>query len=134
MTTENPAPALSITGRARTERAARFAKQLASHLGNTLPIVSDGPVHRVEYKGVVGTVTETDTSLELSIIAPAAPLLFGAMRTLERHLVRFGEREGVTVEWDDPATDAAYRSAIAAQAQQQAQEQAPGQAQEHDQH
>ncbi|WP_084039563.1 DUF2218 domain-containing protein [Demequina sp. NBRC 110053] len=102
----------SITGRARTDRADHLATQLADHLGTTLPLTSDGTVHRIEREGVTGSVTETDTALEISLEATSAQLLFIAMDSVERTLVRFGESEGLAVAWDDSGLEQRYRDAI----------------------
>lgn len=82
-----------------TEAAARYAKQLASHLGRKAEIR-----HEVGGSRVVLTVGSCllvagDHALELRAESGAADGLARVQQVIGSHLERFGQREGLSVEW-----------------------------------
>lgn len=83
-----------------TDRAARYGKQLASHLGRH---------HGGEWSDETGTgwidlgdgrvtMTATDTALQIDLTA-ADGTLDRLEDVVARHLVRFGAQDELTVEW-----------------------------------
>lgn len=85
-----------------TDRAARYGKQLASHLGRKAQTEWDeetgrGSVHFSEGRGRA-ELTADDNGLLMRVYAAA-----GAEDNLEdvlgRHLVRFGSRDELVVAW-----------------------------------
>lgn len=93
-----------------TERPDRYAKQLVSHLsrkcqteevenGTRLRIAPpDGPV-AYGIVLVVGASDEVPGSLVLVAEGDSDEALERAERVLGNHLVRFGEKDGLVVEW-----------------------------------
>ncbi|MEV5843259.1 DUF2218 domain-containing protein [Streptomyces sp. NPDC090088] len=87
--------------RVPTDRPARYAKQLASHLGRRSRTDWDeesGTGTLAFDNGGTGTLTATDGALLLAVEAEPAhlDLLEGVVG---RHLVRFGARDELVVEW-----------------------------------
>ncbi|WP_312884892.1 DUF2218 domain-containing protein [Nocardia barduliensis] len=96
----------------RTDRPERYGKQLVAHLGRR----NGGEWSAEDSSGWIdldtgrATVTARPGELSLRIEAPAEDLP-QLEDVLARHLVRFGERDGLSVTWQrDPsapgATDA----------------------------
>ena len=81
----------------------RYAKQLLSHLGHkatveAVPGVADAS--RLYLSAGVGTVRiEGNSSLVLEADAADAEALDRVQDVLRRHLVRFGRRDELQVEW-----------------------------------
>ncbi|MDO5495492.1 MAG: DUF2218 domain-containing protein [bacterium] len=89
-----------------TERPARFAKQLVSHLSRRTPALEIDGGHRLtfrgedgETKGTCDVVAGADDQLSLRAEAPEEAGLTLVENVVGRHLERFGEREGLTVSW-----------------------------------
>jgi uncharacterized protein len=86
-----------------TDAAARYAKQLVSHLGrkNTVePLdgVPDGG--RLVFAYGTGTVRPESDRLVLLAEAADADSLARVQDVLKRHLERFGARRELVVEWE----------------------------------
>lgn len=103
-----------ITGRARTERAARYAKQLADHFSRKVNVQESGGVYHIDFQGALGSMKPTPDALEFVVDADVPTSLYRGMGVMEDHLVRFGARDHLSVEWDDPALAEAYREHQAA--------------------
>lgn len=90
---------LDSTARVVTEASARYAKQLASHLGRRVEAeaVGDGWLLRIG-GGTCELRPEAD-ALVLSASAPDVETLATVEDVVGRHLVRFGARAGLVVEW-----------------------------------
>ena len=107
---------LAITGRARTDRAERYLKQLVSHLGQKLDTTLEEGRGEVTYESATAVLTSTPESLEFALSA-AEPLdLFRAMAIVQRHLEKFGAKVDLACEWDDDQIEA---DALAARAKMQ---------------
>ncbi len=89
----------------------RFAKQLISHLGHRVPVTLDGEVAQLTFGSGTGTVSSGDGELLLQAESATAAGLAEVQDVLARHLVRFGERQELTVTWESPGADAADDSA-----------------------
>jgi caffeoyl-CoA O-methyltransferase len=91
------------TALVRTDRAARYAKQLASHLGHQAQArqESDG---RVEITFERGTCVLNPSGYGLELIAAAADLegLAAVEDVVAGHLLRFAEPGELSVEWSAP--------------------------------
>lgn len=86
--------------RVTTDRPHRYAKQLASHLGRRSKADwdQDAGEGRIVFEGATGTLTATEGALLLSVEADAERLdLFEDV--MGRHLVRFGSKDELVVEW-----------------------------------
>ncbi|WP_377271375.1 DUF2218 domain-containing protein [Peterkaempfera sp. SMS 1(5)a] len=86
--------------RVATDRPNRYAKQLASHLGRRIDAVWDeeSGTGTLAFGAGRGTLTAEPGALLLAVEGQAADLA-----TLEdvvgRHLVRFGAKDELVVEW-----------------------------------
>lgn len=102
---------VTMTGRALTERGARYAKQLASHLGSGFGATfAAGTATLVRDQGSA-TLASTDSSLEFAIEAPDPQTLFMLMAVIQGHLERFGAKEQLACVWDDRSVLAEYEVA-----------------------
>ena len=94
---------VTLVGRAPTDRAARYGRQLVSHLGRK----ATGEWHEPTGQGTVTfgagervVLTATDTELVATLTCPAARA--DELRdVVERHLLRFGAKDGLTMTWQD---------------------------------
>jgi len=91
--------------RVQTVTPERYAKQLVSHLGRRVPVSGDAATDgaRLTFDVGVGVVRTGQDELVLVADAPTNAGLAVVQDVLSRHLVRFGERHGLTVTWSDPA-------------------------------
>ncbi|WP_061963015.1 DUF2218 domain-containing protein [Demequina aurantiaca] len=99
---------IAITGRAATERAPRYLKQLCSHLGEKLDVEFDKSGGTVRYQDVTAQLTPTDTTLEIAISGVEQLNFYRAMGIVAGHLEKFGAKDGLQVDWDDADLAAAY--------------------------
>ncbi|WP_062379373.1 DUF2218 domain-containing protein [Demequina pelophila] len=102
---------LSVTGRARTDRPARYGKQLCSHLSRKIeasfdPEAGAGIVRR---EGTVATLVATDASLEITVSGEGEADVFPLMGIVQNHLEKFGAGDGLACAWDDAELDARYQ-------------------------
>ncbi len=91
---------LAASARVATPFPERYAKQLVSHLGNKLEFASTDVGSTTELDGALGTISVKNEMLVLEVEAPNADSLAGLQDVFARHLERFGQREGLTVEWN----------------------------------
>ncbi|WP_052465923.1 DUF2218 domain-containing protein [Mobilicoccus massiliensis] len=92
---------VTVVGQAATERGARYGRQLASHLGRKVETEWDDATS-------TGTVTfdpaarlflsTTPDALVLTLTCPASRVA-ELQDVVERHLVRFGAKDGLSVTW-----------------------------------
>ena len=85
----------------------RFAKQLVSHLGHRVPVTVDGDVAQLTFGSGTGTVSSGEGVLLLQASSATAAGLAEVQDVLARHLVRFGERQELTVTWEPSSVEAA---------------------------
>ncbi len=90
---------MTITGTCATDRAARYGKQLASHLGRKVQVTETADGWRLALMAGEATLTATPDALVMTASAPDRDGLLTAMFVLESHLVRFGERDELVVHW-----------------------------------
>ena len=99
------------TAHVRTETPGRYAKQLLSHLGRKAPSQTypSGAAETAEITG--GRLTFADGSGVLEVVpgeltlhadADTADGLAHVQDVLGRHLVRFGSRDELVVDWGEP--------------------------------
>ncbi len=102
----------SLTGRASTERAARYAKQLCSHLGRKLDTTFDeaATVGFIRKGDGVVTLTSTSHSLEIAVTAANQEDMFTLMAITQNHLERFGDKDELSCKWDDATLMEAYEA------------------------
>ncbi|MBX6391138.1 MAG: DUF2218 domain-containing protein [Frankia sp.] len=84
-----------------TEAPARYAKQLASHLGRRAEVreEGDGAVRLLFGNGGSCLLTSGDGVLTLAADAATTTALGEVEEVVGRHLERFGQRAGLTVTW-----------------------------------
>lgn len=102
------------TAHVRTEAPGRYAKQLLSHLGRKAqthvepvgaPDAAEITGGRLVFGDGTGVLQVRPGELTLHADAPTAAGLAHVQDVLGRHLVRFGARDGLVVEWGDPVDD-----------------------------
>jgi hypothetical protein len=112
-----------------TDAPARYAKQLLSHLGHkvTMEPLPDqpAPAGRLVFAYGIGTVLPLNGELVMRAAAANAEALARVQDVLGRHLLKFGARRELVINWQpaqsvadgaipvtgDPATDAPSDSA-----------------------
>ncbi|MCX2929005.1 DUF2218 domain-containing protein [Mycobacterium sp. CVI_P3] len=96
MSTEVP----TVDATVRTDRTARYGKQLVSHLGrrNGGEWSADAGSGWIDLGAGRATVTAGDGVLDLHLRAPADELA-RLQDVIASHLTRFGERDELSVEW-----------------------------------
>ncbi|MFF0905484.1 UNVERIFIED_CONTAM: DUF2218 domain-containing protein [Kocuria sp. CPCC 205316] len=82
-----------------TEAAARYAKQLASHLGRKAEIRDEAEGSRVVLTVGSCLLVAGAHALQLRAESGAADGLEWVQQVIGSHLERFGQREGLTVAW-----------------------------------
>jgi hypothetical protein len=82
-----------------TATPARYAKQLVSHLGRRLEWVTDGATSTAAVGTATGQIVVGDGVLTLLASGPDEEGVARAEDVLGRHLVRFGQRNELTVTW-----------------------------------
>lgn len=88
-----------------TDRAQRYAKQLASHLGRKIDAqeIEDGfrlTFNRDEIFSGYGDLIAGENALLMTVYAATPEACDRVAGVLESHLVRFGERDGLVVEFN----------------------------------
>ena len=93
-------------GRAATDAAPRYAKQVASHFGRKIPVgeTPDGG-HRLTFQATDVVLQPADDHLLIRVTAPDASALTAIQDVISSHLERFGRRNELTVTWDEPSAD-----------------------------
>jgi hypothetical protein len=88
------------TAHVPTARSARYAKQLAEHLGHRSQIreTPDGIVIELSIGSCL--LTTGDDELTLTARAKTTEDLAVVSDVVARHLVRFGQRDELVVEWE----------------------------------
>jgi hypothetical protein len=96
-----PATPALLTARADvvTDRPDRYGKQLVSHLGRRLEFATEGATSTASIGSGSGSLIVGDGVLSLLASAPDAETLSTVQDVLGRHLERFGERDGLRVDW-----------------------------------
>ena len=99
---QNLSPALTSTAIVATTRPERYLKQLASHLGQRIPVVQEGArtVWTFPFGGCVGTATPQ--TIEFRAEATTPDDLARIEDVIGRHLERFGARDTLIVRWSRP--------------------------------
>lgn len=97
------------TASVATDRPERYAKQLVAHLGRRVEAAWDEPEGRVDLGSSRARLLARPGALELTIEGTD---LARAEDVIGRHLVRFGRRGELTVDWvrDDGTPGTSYRN------------------------
>src|SRR4051794_3377530 len=94
-------PMTALTSRADvpTDAAARYAKQLLSHLGRRVTWTTAGDTSTAQIAGGTGRVVVGDGVLTLIAEAADTETLTRVRHVLGSHLERFAQRQGLQVSW-----------------------------------
>jgi uncharacterized protein len=90
---------LTATAVVFTEAPARYAKQLASHLGRRAEVREETDGTRIVLGDASCLLQSRPGSLELSATADNSEALERVMDVVGRHLERFGQRNELHVDW-----------------------------------
>lgn len=91
---------VTSTANVATDAGARYAKQLASHLGRRVEVEElPGGGYRFAFGAGEGIAQPQADRLVLRASAADADGLATIEDVLGRHLERFGQRNGLTVTW-----------------------------------
>ena len=90
-----------------TDAAARYAKQLLSHLGRRVSWTTTGDISTAQIAGGTGQVVVSDGVLTLIAEACDADTLTRVQHVLGSHLERFAQRQELQVTWVSDAEGAA---------------------------
>ena len=96
------ADALTASASVATDAPARYAKQLASHLGRRASVVEEEAGTRILLPVGSCLLTPAEGSLELRADAADEEGLAVVTDVVGRHLERFGQRNELTVTWTRP--------------------------------
>jgi hypothetical protein len=92
---------LTSVANVATDTPARYAKQLASHLGRRVEVENlPGDGYRLVFDAAEGVLTPEPDRLVMRASAPDAETLARIQDVLGRHLERFGQRKELTVTWE----------------------------------
>lgn len=82
------------------ERPARYAKQLASHIGHRVTVTPRDDGFDVEFSGGTGRIDVGETELTLTAVSDDAEVLTRIQDVLGRHLLQFTTKlPDVRVTW-----------------------------------
>ena len=84
-----------------TEAAPRYLKQLVSHLGRKAGVQDEGDGQRLMFGPDSCLLTARPDALHLEASGASPEGLARVEDVVGRHLERFGQRDGLTVRWQD---------------------------------
>lgn len=90
---------LTSVARVATDRAERYAKQLGEHMGRKVPMEETPEGRTLTLAGGTCLLAVTDTALVLTATAPEAEALARVQDVVGRHVLRFGARDDLQVDW-----------------------------------
>jgi hypothetical protein len=87
-----------------TERPERYLKQLVSHLGNKVEteMTEDGRSGSLTFTSGTCELAAEPGTLVMTAQAEDIELLARVQDVVARHLVRFGTKDELVVEWSEP--------------------------------
>lgn len=104
--TSNDTPACASRADVTTDRPARYAKQLVSHLGRKLDVTTQGATSTAAVGAGTGQVVVGDGVLTLLATAPDGESVATIEHVLGSHLLRFATRGDLTVAWTPTTSQA----------------------------
>jgi hypothetical protein len=88
-------------GRSVTERASRYGSQLVKHFTHkNLEGSWEDDRGFVRFSAGLAEFTATDDALTMRVVSSSEENVAQLRDVVERHLVRFGTRDELTVSWD----------------------------------
>ena len=98
-TTASTGAACTAQATVVTEAAPRYAKQLVSHFGHKTEIGTEAEGPRIVLSAGSCLLVAGESALQLHAAAGTAEGLERVQQVIGSHLERFGQREGLTVDW-----------------------------------
>ncbi|MGY1813553.1 DUF2218 domain-containing protein [Blastococcus sp. SYSU D00820] len=92
----------TATASVATPAAARYAKQLAAHLGRRCEVREEADGTRLVFGGGDCLLRSREETLELFLTADDPELLDRLSGVVGSHLERFGQRNELAVHWTRP--------------------------------
>jgi caffeoyl-CoA O-methyltransferase len=89
----------SATAFVPTDRAARYVKQLVSHFSHRIDTELTDDGGRVTFGVGTCTLRSTDTGIVMDAVAESDEDLVQLEDVVARHLVRFGAKDELVVDW-----------------------------------
>jgi hypothetical protein len=96
-------PALVSRAEVATATPERYAKQLAAHLGHRVPVENTPDGDLLTFADGRGLIQVGDGVLVLQAEADGEQALGVVQDVLARHLVRFGQKQELVVNWSQPS-------------------------------
>ena len=94
----------TITGQMATDRPERYAKQLASHWAKRGPSSEEDGATVLRWEGgQVISMRPQEGTLAVEVSVRDGEDLERFAQVVKVHLERFGQRDELTVVWDDPS-------------------------------
>jgi hypothetical protein len=87
--------------RVSSDKASRYLVQLCKHFAHKIPAEYDETRGRVDFQPGLCLLTATENELVVTCEAGTVPELNRVKGIVEDHIVRFGWRETVAIEWTD---------------------------------
>lgn len=81
------------------DRPARYAKQLASHMGHKVPFEKVGENYEAKFGETVGLLEPGTDVLVMRVSGATQDDLSGPQFALEKHLRKFASDQELTIEW-----------------------------------
>ncbi len=85
--------------RVATDRPERYLNQLCKHFSHKLPVELGEGAGKLTFSSGVCDLRAEPGVLVLDVTAPDEPSLANTEDVVARHLVRFGERDELSVSW-----------------------------------
>jgi hypothetical protein len=93
---------VAVTASVATSAPARYAKQLAAHLGRRCEVREEAAGTRIVFLDGVCLLSPHDETLELRVSAAGQPELDRVAHVVGSRLERFGQRNEPQVSWRRP--------------------------------
>ena len=90
---------MDVHGHCPTQRAARYGRQLCTHFSRKVEASWDGDRGTADIGGALATLVATPAALVVRIEGDDDAAVARARAVVDDHLVRFGSRDGLEVEW-----------------------------------
>lgn len=92
-------------GKSKTERPARYGKQLAAHMGRRHGggWDTDSETGWILFDGARAGLSCEPDQLVITLETDDAEQADRLQDVIERHLVRFGEKDGLAITWSRPS-------------------------------
>jgi hypothetical protein len=87
--------------RVSTSTPERFAKQLTDHLGHRVPVTHGPDGIALTFGSGTALISSEEATLVMLAESATEAGLAEVQDVLARHLIRFGQRQALSVQWQD---------------------------------